>query len=89
MAQPLADPLQAVLLLAAGVALMVVPGRIRRRAERIHAERLAQLDAGGEESFFEERRSLEAWPPPRHDRSWRWLGAVLILVAGLQILLAV
>lgn len=89
MAQPPADPVQSALLVAAGVTLMAVPGRIRRRAERIHAERLEQLDAGVEERFFEERRSLESYRPPRLDRTWRWLGAALILVAALQILLAV
>jgi hypothetical protein len=84
MARAFADLLQVGLLVAAGAALAVLPGRYRRKSQRIHADRLAELDAGADESFFEERRSLEAYPPMRHDRTWRLLGAVLLLFGSLK-----
>jgi hypothetical protein len=48
-------------------------------ARRRHDLRLGELRAGAEESFFEERRSLEAYRPPRRELTWRLLGAALVL----------
>jgi hypothetical protein len=41
---------------------------------------LAELKAGGEERFFEERRSLEAYPPFAKPRTWRIIGGLLVAV---------
>lgn len=48
----------------AGLMLVAVPGRLRRRIEEERMARLAELEAGAEESCFEEKRSLQAYPLP-------------------------
>ena len=45
-----------------GTILAVFANPIASRANKTKQERLAQLKAGAEEAFFEERRSLEAYP---------------------------
>ena len=81
----LTGPVFAISALAAGTALILFPGRYRRRAEERHSSRLAELEAGAEESYFEEKRSLLAYRPIRSDRGWRGVGALLILI-GLYLL---
>jgi uncharacterized membrane protein len=77
------DLIQPLLAMAAGVALMWFPGRWGRAIERRHAARLAELEAGAEEAFFEERRALEAYRPPKSDMApWRLLGALLFLLGA-------
>lgn len=39
-------------------------------APRRHAQRLAALRGGAPEAWFEERRSLETYPPPGRTRPW-------------------
>lgn len=73
--------------MAVGAGLVWLPRKHRRNAERRHAARLAELNAGSEERFFEERRSLEAYRPAKSDTTWRLLGAAAILFAGFQIFL--
>ena len=79
------DLIQPGLMLAAGAALMWFPRKHRRNAERKHAARLAELDAGAEERFFEERRSLEAYRPAKSDTTWKLLGAIVFLLAAFQV----
>ena len=66
-----------ILLLALGLAMLARGDLFARRAARRHDERLAELEAGGQERFFEERRSLEAYPPFAKSRTWRMLGGLL------------
>ncbi len=71
-----------IFLLVVGVSLLFWPGLLGPRADETHGRRLSQLRAGAPEAFFEERRSLEAYPPPRDGRGWRrGLGAAMIVVA--------
>lgn len=83
------DLIEPGLAMAAGAALLWLPRAYRRRAERGHAARLAELKAGAEEHLFEERRSLEAYPPPKSDATWKLLGAVLFLLGAFQVFLLI
>ena len=82
-----ADLIQPGLVMAGGAAMMWFPRRHRRDAQRAHAARLAELNAGAQESFFEERRSLEAYRPARKDATWRLFGTVLLLIGAGQVFL--
>ena len=79
------DLIQPGLAMAAGAALMWFPRKHRRDAERRHAARLAELNAGAEERFFEERRSLEAYRPAKADMTWKLGGALLFLLGAFQV----
>lgn len=79
------DLLRPGLAMLAGAALLWFPSHFRRDAQGRHAARLAELDAGAEECFFEERRSLKAYRPAKKNRTWQLLGAVLFLLGGFQI----
>jgi hypothetical protein len=78
------DLIQPGLAMAGGASLMWFPRQHRRTAQRAHAARLAELDAGAGERFFEERRSLETYRPPKHDTTWKLLGAVVFLLGASQ-----
>jgi len=69
-----------VLFLALGLAMLVRGDLFARRAARRHEKRLEELRAGGEERFFEERRSLEAYPSFAKSTTWRILGGLLAAV---------
>ena len=85
-AVPAIDLIEAGAALVAGAALIWFPGRYRRRAERHRAERIAELRAGAEETYFEETRALEAYPVPGRDWHWRLIGALLIAFGGFLVL---
>ncbi|QWC56036.1 hypothetical protein F7D01_02010 [Erythrobacter sp. 3-20A1M] len=59
-------------LLMFGVALVAISYSGYRRPERDvkgvvgWQKRLSELKAGADEKYFEERRQLEAYPPPKH-----------------------
>ena len=76
-----------VFFLAVGLLMLARGDLFARRAARKHEARLAELRAGGQERFFEERRSLEAYPPFAKPRTWRILGGLLaaVMVASLVI----
>ena len=63
-----------ILLIAAGSLVVIVPLLKERRSIR----RLEELRAGAPEVYFEERRSLEAYPPKG---SWlpRFIGAAIVI----------
>ena len=63
-----------ILLIAAGSLVVIVPLFKERRSIR----RLEELRAGAPEVYFEERRSLEAYPPKG---SWlpRFIGAAIVI----------
>lgn len=68
--------------LVAGTVLLVWPQALSPISTRKHGERLQRLRSGEAEAFFEERRSLEAYPPERVPLVWRRvLGAAMIMVA--------
>ena len=68
-------PIAAILL---GALLILFAKPIASSTNKTKQDRLAQLKAGAEEAFFEERRSLEAYPARTG-----WLRALGIgLVAG-------
>jgi len=71
--------------LAAGLGMFVFPRRKRLTAEARLAERKAQLAAGASERYFEEGRSLDAYPLPTTDAKWRMRGAFFTL-CGLALL---
>ena len=63
-----------ILLIAAGSLIVIIPLVKERRSVR----RLEELRAGAREEYFEERRSLEAYPPKG---SWmpRFFGAAIVI----------
>lgn len=69
-----------ILTLGAGLPMALSPRRKRLAAQAQHAARKAALDAGDDERFFEERRTLDAYPPARTDRGWQIKGGLLMLV---------
>ena len=72
--------------LACGLPMLFFPREERLVAEAKVLARKAELAAGADEHFFEERRSLEAYPPPKTDRKWRIKGAFLT-TSGVALLL--
>lgn len=63
--------------LISGIPMLLFPARRRHAAVKAWKHRLQDIDAGEPEQFFEERRSLEAYPPYSTDRKWRLVGAFL------------
>ncbi len=43
------------------------------------------MNAGADERFFEERRSLEAYRPARSEITWKLLGALVFLLGAFQL----
>ena len=68
------------LALAASFVLLIWPRLFAQRAQHIHSERLKELENGAPERFFEERRSLNAYPPIRSTSLLR-LGGGLVFLA--------
>ena len=71
---------RAIFLVAVGLVALLWPDRIASRAKRQYERRLAELQSGAEESYFEEKRSMLAYPP-RH--LWRWTRECGLLLAAL------
>lgn len=63
--------------LSTGLGMLLFPRRKRLIAETRVAKRKEQLAAGAPERFFEESRSIEAYPPAATDKKWRIKGALL------------
>jgi hypothetical protein len=78
----LADAWLAIL---AGLGLLWWPQRHMQAAEARRSARIAELDAGSPERFFEERRSLEAYPMPRRLWLWRFVGLSTMLAGVLDL----
>ncbi|TCM14998.1 hypothetical protein EDF56_11145 [Novosphingobium sp. PhB165] len=68
---------------------MFWPGRKRAEAEAHQRRRIDQLDSGAEETFFEERRTIFAYPPPKSDTKMRINGTLQVLLGAASIALAV
>ena len=71
--------------LLSGAGMLIFPRRKRLAAEAKVAQRKQQLAAGEPEYYFEEGRSLDAYPLPATDMKWRVRGA-LLTVGGLTLL---
>lgn len=75
------------MLLAVGVPMLIWPRVFAGRPGR-KMRRLAQLRAGAEEIYFEERRELEAYPSLRpHSKSSVRLWGCLVTVVGIGALI--
>lgn len=68
-----------------GALMFFKPSR-ERRAWR---KRLEELQAGAKEAFFEERRSLEAYPPLSTNTKQRAFAVLLILLGVATIVISV
>jgi len=68
--------------IAIGAARLLKPSQTRAT----HGDRLAALQAGAKEDYFEEQRTLEAYPPPSTDTKQRAYG-MLGIVLGLGTIL--
>jgi hypothetical protein len=72
----------ALLAILLGLHMLIRP-KVRERVEQERLLRIAEIDAGLPESFFEEKRSLEAYPAsrwvPRSRRNVQLLGIFLLL----------
>lgn len=79
------DLIEPGLAVALGAAVLWFPSRYRRAAQQRHAARLAEIEAGAEETYFEEKRALESYRPARRDRTWQLLGAGMVLLGALQV----
>ncbi|WP_343612645.1 hypothetical protein [Novosphingobium sp.] len=72
--------------LPSGLGMLIYPRKRRLAAEAKVALRKEELAAGSSERYFEERRSIDAYPLPATDTGWRTKGA-LLTAAGLILLL--
>ena len=70
-----------------GLWLLFWPDRMATRSKRAHVKRLQELEADAEESYFEERRALEAYRPARRRLWWRLAGATLLALGLAPLLL--
>lgn len=59
------------------------------RARRVWRKRIAELQAGAREEFFEERRSLEAYPPLSTNTKQRMFAVLLILLGAATIVIGI
>jgi hypothetical protein len=63
-----------------GLAVMLLmlawPQLFAGYSQRRHAKRLQELSAGGDEDYFEERRSLDTYPPLSKPSLWRFIGGL-------------
>jgi hypothetical protein len=71
---------RSIVLAILGTVLLVRPSLLARPFIERHERRLAELRHGGKEGYFEERRSLEAYPPFRRLWVWRLMGLVCFLL---------
>jgi hypothetical protein len=67
-----------------GLAMMLIPHWFRARAQARHEQRLAARLARGSDAYFEELRSLEAYPPQVRALVWRGFGFAFIVMGALE-----
>ena len=75
------------LTLAVGLPRVVAPRRSLVLSQQDRAKRIAEIEAGAPESYFEEYRALKAYPVTSSSRKWLILGWVAVVV-GLVALVA-
>lgn len=81
--------MRSIALIIFGAVLLARPILIARPFIERRERRLADLRHGGEEAFFEERRSLEAYPPVRRLWVWRLIGLVCFLLGACSLIFEV
>jgi len=72
--------------LPAGLGMLISPRKKRLAAQAKATLRSKELAAGASERYFEERRSIDAYPLPATDAKWQIKGA-FFTVLGLALLL--
>jgi len=72
-----------------GTPMLVSATKKKDAAERAQRSRLHELKTGRDERFFEERRSLEAYPPFKSILGWRVAGAFFLIGGIFLIVLSV
>ncbi len=70
-----------------GALLLVYPKIVVRRVADRRSRRLEELRHGGEETYFEERRTLEAYPVVQKLWFWRVIGLTCLLLGSSSLLL--
>lgn len=73
----------AIYLICLGFIMIWLPLPLNRKAKR-HLERLEELDAGAEEAFFDEHRTLKANPPTSNPWRVRAIGGALMIGGLIQ-----
>lgn len=68
--------------LGVGLPRVVAPRRSHALTQQDVAKRIAEIEAGAPESYFEECRALKAYPVTSSNRKWLVMGW-LFVVAGL------
>jgi len=75
------------LLLGLGLITLIHPRLLAFSSARVRRERLAEIDRGAPEAYFEERRALvDHVPSPRFLLLWRILGGVIVLGSALALI---
>ena len=73
--------------LGVGLPRVVAPRRSHALSRQDMAKRIAEIEAGAPESYFEEYRALKAYPVTSSSRTWLVVGWLLV-VTGLLALVA-
>lgn len=71
-----------------GARMCLFPRARRLAAEARVSQRKSELEQGASEKFFEERRTLQAYPLLKTDGKWRAKGAIMTLCGALLIALS-
>lgn len=74
--------------LVGGAGMLLFPRARRLAAEARLARRKSQLADGEPERFFEERRTLDAYPLPATDGRWRAKGAFFTVCGAALIVMS-
>lgn len=64
-----------------GTALLLCPAKLNNRMNDRHPQRIAEIEAGAPEAYFEELRELRAYPHPSSPTIVRVLGAGLLALS--------
>jgi hypothetical protein len=75
--------------LASGAPMLLVPRRSREKTQAVWKSRVAELNAGADERYFEEGRTLDAYPPIATDTKKRAFGGLLVVIGLALIVMAV
>jgi hypothetical protein len=75
--------------LAGGAPMLLAPRRSREKTLAAWKSRMAELNAGADERYLEERRALQAYPPIATDTKKRAFGGLLVVMGLALIVLAI
>ncbi len=64
-----------------GAALLLYPTKVGRQMTDRHSQRIAEIEAGAPEAYFEALRELKAYPPISEPAALRILGAGLLTLS--------